>query len=278
MNKKIGFIGCGNMARAIIAGIVSSGLCAPENMIASNRTQPALDNIKEQYGIRTTTDNVQVAKEAEILFLCVKPNVFQVVIPQIKNEVRQDTLIVSIAAGQTIHTIEELFGGRDIKLVRVMPNTPALVGEAMSSISPNANVTKEETVMVKDIFDHVGKAEIVDEKLIDAVVGVSGSSPAYVYMFIEAMADAAVSGGMPRAQAYKFAAQAVLGSAKMVLETGKHPGELKDMVCSPGGTTIEAVCALEERGFRDAVIAGTKACIAKSKEMSKENDERDRDY
>jgi pyrroline-5-carboxylate reductase len=267
LKKKIGFIGCGNMAQAIICGIVKAGLYDAEDIVVSNRTEPALEQIKEKYGIHGTTDNCQVAQTADILFLCIKPNVFGTVIPQIKDVVRKDTLIVSIAAGQTIHGIEEMFG-TGIKLIRVMPNTPALVGEAMSSISPNACVSQEEAEEVKNIFDHLGRAEIVDEKLIDAVVGVSGSSPAYVYMFIEAMADAAVAGGMPRTQAYRFAAQSVLGAAKMVLESGKHPGELKDMVCSPGGTTIDAVCALEAHGFRNAVIAGTSACIEKSREMS----------
>ena len=149
-----------------------------------------------------------------------------------------------------------------------MPNTPAMVGEGMTAVCPNANVTEEELAYVLDILNAFGKTEVVSEHLMDAVVSVSGSSPAYVFMMIEAMADAAVADGMPRAQAYKFAAQTVYGSAKMVLETGKHPGELKDMVCSPGGTTIDAVCALEAHGFRDAVIAGTSACIRKSREMS----------
>ena len=148
-----------------------------------------------------------------------------------------------------------------------MPNTPAMVQEAMSAITPNEHITEEETKMVVSLFESFGKAEIVPESLMDAVVGVSGSSPAYVYMFIEAMADAAVNDGMPRAQAYKFAAQSVLGAAKMVLETGKHPGELKDMVCSPGGTTIEGLAALEENGFRGAIIKACDANFEKNKKL-----------
>ena len=150
-----------------------------------------------------------------------------------------------------------------------MPNTPAMVGEAMSALCPNENVTDDEVCVVKEIFESFGVAEVVSEALIDAVIGISGSSPAYVYMFIEAMADAAVIGGMPRAKAYTFAAQAVLGSAKMVLETGIHPGQLKDMVCSPGGTTIEAVAELERQGMRSAVIEAVKVCMDKSRKMSK---------
>ena len=153
-----------------------------------------------------------------------------------------------------------------------MPNTPAMVQEAMSAITPNEHITEEENKMVVSLFESFGKAEIVPESLMDAVVGVSGSSPAYVYMFIEAMADAAVNDGMPRAQAYKFAAQSVLGAAKMVLETGKHPGELKDAVCSPAGTTIAAVAKLEEGSFRSTVIAAQNACSEKSRAMSKLSD------
>ncbi len=149
-----------------------------------------------------------------------------------------------------------------------MPNTPALVNEGMSAICKNKNITDQELNTIKTIFDSFGKSEIVEEYLIDAVIGVSGSAPAYVFMFIEAMADGAVAAGMPRYQAYKFASQAVMGSAKMVLESGKHPGELKDMVCSPGGTTIEAVKTLEAEGLRNSVIKGIEACIAKSKEMN----------
>ena len=189
-------------------------------------------------------------------------------IPQIAPHVKSSCIIVSIAAGKTIAAIEKAFG-KEIKLVRAMPNTPALVGEAMSALCVNAHITEAELSEVQAIFNSFGKAEVVPESLIDAVVGVSGSSPAYVYLFIEAMADAAVADGMPRAQAYKFAAQSVLGSAKMVLETGTHPGALKDAVCSPGGTTIEAVAVLEEKGLRNSVITAQRACVQKSKDMSK---------
>ena len=162
-------------------------------------------------------------------------------------------LVLSIAAGVTLDQLARALG-HDRKIVRAMPNTPSLVNAGMTSVTPNALVTPEDVADVLNIFRCFGEAEVIAESMIHPVVGVSGSAPAYVFMFLEAMADAAVLGGMPRAQAYKFAAQAVMGSAKMVLETGKHPGELKDMVCSPGGTTIEAVRVLEERGFRSAVV------------------------
>lgn len=266
LGETIGFIGCGNMGSAMIGGIVGSGLIPANNVIASARSKDTLDNMKETYKIEVTKDNTKVAEKADILFLAVKPNMYEDVISQIRDCVKKEALIVSIAAGQTIAGIEALFA-HPIKLVRAMPNTPAMVLESMSALTPNAKVSPEELKKVITIFNSFGKCEVISEKLMDAVTGVSGSSPAYVYMFIEAMADAAVFDGMPRAQAYKFAAQSVLGAAKMVLETGKHPGELKDAVCSPGGTTIEAVKVLEEKGFRAAVMEAIGACVEKSKNL-----------
>ncbi|MDE7435143.1 MAG: pyrroline-5-carboxylate reductase [Lachnospiraceae bacterium] len=271
LQKKIGFIGGGNMGSAMIGGIISSGLVPPENLIVSARTQETLDRLSARYGIRTTLDNNQAAAESDILFLAVKPNLYESVIKSIRDTVSEQQIIVSIAAGQTLSRIESLFN-KQAKLVRTMPNTPAMVLEAMSAVTPNEQMTEEDTQLILSIFRCFGRAEIVPESLMDAVVGVSGSSPAYVYMFIEAMADAAVQDGMPRAQAYTFAAQSVLGAAKMVLETGRHPGELKDAVCSPGGTTIAAVAKLEEQGLRNTVIAAQNTCSEKSRQMSKSSD------
>ena len=202
----------------------------------------------------------------EILILAVKPQFLEEVIEQIKDVVKPETIVVSIAAGRTMEWIEARFG-RKLKLVRCMPNTPALVGEGCTGICANDQVTEEELAIVVGLMESFGLASVVTEKMMDVVVGVSGSSPAYVFLFIEAMADEAVAEGMPRAQAYQFAAQSVLGSAKMVLETGKHPGELKDMVCSPAGTTIQAVKVLEEKGMRASVMDAMEACIQKSRNM-----------
>ena len=268
MQQKIGFIGGGNMGGAIISGIRKANLVENNALMVADKSKEALTRLKEQYEVLTTFDNKEVASFADILFLAVKPNLFPDVIAEIKDVIKDDIVIVSIAAGKTIKEIENTFG-KTIKLVRTMPNTPAMVLEGMSALCPNAFVSDEEVAVVKEIFESFGKAEVIKEELIDAVIGVSGSSPAYVYMFIEAMADAAVMGGMPRKQAYTFSAQAVLGSAKMVLETGIHPGELKDMVCSPAGTTISAVAELEKQGMRSAVIEAVKACMDKSKAMSK---------
>lgn len=268
MNKKIGFIGSGNMGGAMIGGIIQSGLTAKENIYVSDVNKESLQRVNDRYGVHTTTDNTEVAKTCDIIVLSVKPYLYPIVIKEIKDHVKDDVIIVVIAAGQSSAVVKELFE-RDIKVVKTMPNTPALVGEGMAAIAPASNVTPEETAEITAIFNSFGKSEIVPEHLMDAVTAVSGSSPAYVYMFIEAMADAAVLEGMPRAQAYKFAAQSVLGSAKMVLETGMHPGELKDMVCSPGGTTIAAVAKMEETGLRNSVMQGMKACADKSRDMSK---------
>ncbi|MBU3204124.1 pyrroline-5-carboxylate reductase [Clostridium algidicarnis] len=267
MKKTIGFIGCGNMGLAMVGGIIKSNIVSSDSIIVGDLNEKSLKAAKEKYNINTTTDNNEVAKISDILILSVKPNLYKVIINQIKDVVKEEVIIVTIAAGKDIKGTEETFGRR-LKVIRVMPNTPALVGEGMSAICPNDIVTKEELEYMVTIFESFGKAEIVGEKLMDVVTAVSGSAPAYVYMFIEAMADAAVLDGMPRNQAYKFAAQAVYGSAKMVLETGMHPGALKDMVCSPGGTTIEAVATLEEKGLRTAVISAMRNCTKKSIEMS----------
>lgn len=269
-NKEIGFIGAGNMGSAMIGGICNSGLVSPDQILVSAHSAATTERIHDTYGVRTTLFNEEVAAKSDILFIAIKPYQFANVLPAIASSLKKNCILVSVAAVQSIAAIESLLGA-DIKLVRAMPNTPALVGESMSAICCNDNVSEEELSLVKQLFECFGKAEIVTESMIDAVIGVAGSSPAYVYMFIEAMADAAVADGMPRAMAYKFAAQSVLGAARMVLETGKHPGELKDAVCSPGGTTIEAVASLEAGGFRDAVITAQRVCVQKSKDMTKKN-------
>ena len=264
---KIGFIGLGNMATAMIGGMLQKGIAVPEDIIGSSKTETTAEKVKTKFRITTTTDNKTVAEQADILFLAVKPVFFPEVIAQIRERVAADTLVISIAAGRTLGYLREAFDRPELKLIRCMPNTPALVLEGCTGVCVGDNVTEEETEQVLTLLRSFGVASVVPERLMDVVVGVSGSSPAYVFMFIEAMADEAVAAGMPRKQAYEFAAQSVLGSARMVLETGKHPGELKDMVCSPGGTTIQAVKVLEEKGMRAAVMDAMDACIEKSRSM-----------
>ena len=262
---RLGFIGAGNMAQAIIGGIIKNGLVDKAEIIASAATQKTIDKVKSEYGINVTLDNREVAK-ADILFLAVKPVYYQSVIEEIRDIKTEGQIIVTIAAGKSLEWVAEAYGD-ERKIIRTMPNTPALVGEGITAVCPNENISDEELSEVCKLLNSFGKAEVIKESMMDAVVAVSGSSPAYVFMFIEAMADATVAEGMPRAQAYQFAAQSVLGSAKMVLDTGKHPGELKDMVCSPAGTTIEAVRTLEKTGFRSSVMECMKACADKSRSM-----------
>ena len=263
---KLGFIGTGNMASAIMGGIIKNQIIPANEIIGADVMEAGRKRVKEQFGIQVTADNHEVVRNSDVVILSVKPQFYAEVIAEIKDEVREDQIIITIAPGKTLAWLKEQFG-KNVKIVRTMPNTPALVGEGMTAACPNEYMTKEEITYVLTLLESFGRVEIIPERLMDTVVSVSGSSPAYVFMFIEAMADAAVSGGMPRAQAYQFAAQAVLGSAKMVLETGKHPGELKDMVCSPAGTTIEAVRVLEEKGFRSSVIEAMKTCEEISKNM-----------
>lgn len=263
---KLGFIGTGNMATAMMGGILANGLAKADEVIGADPSEAGRNRVQEKYGIHVTDDNKTAAGQADILVLSVKPQFYADVIEGIKDVITDRHLIITIAPGKTLAWVEEQFG-KPVKIIRTMPNTPAMVGEGMTAVCKNKYVTEEEMEEALKILGSFGKTEVIPECLMDAVVSVSGSSPAYVFVLIEAMADAAVSGGMPRAQAYKFAAQAVMGSAKMVLETGKHPAELKDMVCSPAGTTIEAVRVLEERGFRSAVIEAMKICEEISKSL-----------
>lgn len=263
---KLGFIGTGNMASAIMGGIIKNQIIPAEEIIGADLFAPGRERAKAQFGIHVTDSNKEVVEKADVIVLSVKPQFYADVIHEIRDDIRAAQIVITIAPGKTLAWLAEQFG-KDVKLVRTMPNTPAMVGAGMTAACPNEHMTEEETAYVRTLLESFSRVEIVPERLMDTVVSVSGSSPAYVFMLIEAMADAAVSGGMPRPQAYQFAAQAVLGSAKMVLETGKHPGELKDMVCSPAGTTIEAVRVLEERGFRSAVFEAMKVCEEMSKGM-----------
>jgi len=263
---KLGFIGTGNMASAIMGGVIKNEIIRADEIIGSDLFAPGREKVKNQFGIHVTESNKEVVEKAEVIVLSVKPQFYADVIAEIKDIIKANQIVITIAPGKTLAWLEEQFG-KAVKIVRTMPNTPAMVGAGMTAAVPNQYLTKEEIAYVVTLLESFGKVEIVAERLMDVVVSTSGSSPAYVYIMIEAMADAAVSGGMPRAQAYQFAAQAVLGSAKMVLESGMHPGALKDMVCSPAGTTIEAVRTLEERGFRSAIFEAMKVCEEKSKNM-----------
>lgn len=266
MNMKIGMIGCGNMGTAMLQGITASKKALPQDIMVSCRTATTLAEKQMTYGVQITGDNRKAAAFADVLFLAVKPQFYESVIAEIRETVTEGQTIVSIAPGKTLAWLTQQFE-KPVKIIRAMPNTPAMVGSGMMGMCANDAVTAEEMAQVKDLCSCFSETEVVPEPLMDVVTAVSGSSPAYVFMFIEAMADAAVAGGMPRAQAYRFASNAVLGSARMVLETGMHPGELKDMVCSPGGTTIQAVRVLEEKGMRSSVFEAMMRCLDSARGM-----------
>ena len=263
---RLGFIGCGNMARAIMQGIIAKGLVAPEEILGSNTTTERANETHELLGIQTTTDNTQVAGQSDIVFLCVKPQQYESVITEIADHLHERQILVSIAPGKTLAWLGETVG-HPAKIVRVMPNTPALVGEGMTTFCVGDLVSPDEARIIKELLESFGLAIELKESLMDAASAVGGSAPAYVYMFIEALADGGVAEGLPRDQAIALAAQTVLGSAKMVLGTDKHPGQLKDEVCSPGGSTIVGVNVLEEGAFRGTVMDAIQACAAKARSL-----------
>ena len=258
---KTGFIGTGNMGYAILKGLLK--IYSQDELMITDANKDKRKQVSQETGVDAAEDNETLAKSVKYIVLAVKPQYYGAVLKDIAPVVTKEQVIISIAPGITIDDLKKELGD-DKRIVRAMPNTPALIGEGMTGVCYDRQLfTEEEEKEIHTFFSSFGKMRIVEERLINAVVCVSGSSPAYVYMFIEALADSAVKYGLPRDTAYEMAAQAVAGSAKMVLETGKHPGELKDAVCSPGGTTIAAVSALEEAGFRSAVIKAADACFEK---------------
>lgn len=264
--KTIGFIGCGNMGKAMVEGIMKASLVDGDHMIVSNAHPERLQELSSKYDDFYISDNCSVAKNSDLLILAVKPYMYKQIIEEIIDVRKKDGVVIAIAAGICLQDLYDMFQA-PIKAVKAMPNTPAMVGEAMSAVAFGDHLSEDEKEDVMNIFNSFGRCIEVQESMMEAVTVVSGSSPAYLFMILEAMADGAVMEGMPRKDAYIFAAQAMLGSAKMVLETGKHPGELKDMVCSPGGTTIAAVAKLEACGLRSALLEGMCACANKSRSM-----------
>lgn len=268
MKNIIGFIGCGNMAKAMIGGLVKSDLFKPENILCYDPTESARTHVAEEFGVTVMQSNAQVAEKADYLVLAVKPFLYYKVMEEIADSIKPSVIVVSIAVGVNFTDIKDQLG-KEVKVIRTQPSTPAFVGESDSTLCPDQHMTPEDIADIVTIFESFGKAEIISEKLMDVVPGIASSAPAYTMLLIEAMADAGVLHGFPRDQAYRLSAQAVYGAAKLVLESGEHPGKLKDQICTPGGTTIEAVRVLEAKGFRDAVISAVDACAKKSLAMSK---------
>ncbi len=257
-----GFIGAGNMGYPMLKAAIQT--FGDKDVVYTDASPERNTYVGQDTGIPALTNNIEIVKNCKYLVLAVKPQFFPVVLEEIKEHVTSEQVVISIAAGITIANIKEQLG-EQTRIVRAMPNTPAMVLKGMTGICFSDNVfTKDEKEVIDQFFSSFGKYEVFDEKLMNAVICANGSSPAYVYMFIEALADSVVSYGLPRDKAYVLAAQTVLGAAAMVLETGEHPGKLKDNVCSPSGTTIAAVKALEEHGFRNAIMKASDACYAKA--------------
>lgn len=253
------------MASAIIGGLISAGYISGENIFVSDKNTDKIKYFKDK-GVHATDDNTETVKNADIVVFAVKPNVLPSALEEVKDRLN-GKITVSIAAGTTLAAIEKIIGS-DKCLIRVMPNTPAQVNCGMAVVCPNKNASKDDTKTVCDIFDAVGSSVVLDEKYINAATALHGSSPAYIYMLIDAMADSGVKYGIPKDVALKIVSKAVEGSAKMVSETGIHPSQLCDNVCSPGGTTIAAVCELERLGFKTALQQAIDACVEKAESMS----------
>lgn len=265
--KAVGFVGGGRMAEALISGMVTAKLYHPEQIQVADRDTIRLDHLKKQYGVQVALANDEVAATSEIIVLAVKPQVLDEVLRGIKSGVH-DQLVISVAAGVPIHRILGPLGGQ-ARVVRAMPNTPAMVGEGMTGLAVGPGVGPDEVTCARRIFESVGKVVPVEEHLMDAVTGLSGSGPAYIFLAIEAMADGGVKMGLPREVASLLAAQTVLGAARMVLETGHHPARLKDQVASPGGTTIAGLHRLEQGGLRAVLIDAVEAATKRSQELGR---------
>ena len=263
--EKIGFIGGGNMAEALIKGLLASGF-PKERIMASEPSEVRRDHMVDAYAIELTADNIEVIRKSELVVLAIKPQIVTEVLEEVAGHYSADKLIVSILAGTSCATIEKFFQGAP-RVVRVMPNTPALVGEGASAICRGHNASKEDLQLVKQLFESVGKVQIIDERQMDAVTGLSGSGPAYIYTVIEALADGGVREGLRRDVAHALAVQTVVGAALMVRETGVHPAILRDQVCSPGGTAITGVSTLEKKGLRTTLMEAVSAAAARSREL-----------
>ena len=263
----VGFIGAGNMAAAIIEGTIAKKAISAGNIYVYDVDSEKLHGLNQKLGVQIANSLTDLVTSADIVVLAVKPNIIGAVLQDIK-DIIGNTAVVSIAAGWSADMLKAVIGA-DKKVLRLMPNTPLMVGEGMTVFEVPHSVSDDEYTFIENIFSSIGRVAQAPEKLMDAVTAVSGSGPAYVFLFIEALADAGVLCGLPRAQAIELASQTVLGAAKMVLETGSHPGALKDAVCSPGGTTIEAVKSLENDGLRAAVINAAEKCAIKSRSMGK---------
>ncbi len=265
--KKIGFIGSGNMGEALVSGLVISGAAGPENIICSDVAEDLLESIRSKYGVRTTMDNVMVARESEIVIYAVKPQILGKVLKETASALDSSKLIISIAAGVPLAAIASGLQ-KELRLIRVMPNICAFVKESATAIAAGEYATKEDIKLARAIFDSVGKTVFIQENvLMDAFTGLSGSGPAYIFTIVDAMADAGVKMGLSRKDSLFLSTQTVLGAAKLLMESREHPGQLKDRVASPGGTAIVGIHTLEQGGLRTTLINAVEAASKRSKEL-----------
>ena len=262
--KKIGFIGAGNMGYPLLCGAVKC--FGEEQALFRCAFEEENERVAKKTGVECATSLHDLVSRSSCVVLAIKPQFFEEVLSEISEDVFEGQIFISLAPGITTNYLSEKLGPK-AKIIRTMPNTPAMVGEGLTVLCYGDGVTEEEKTVAKNIFQSVGTVQELEEKYLNSVIALTSSSPAYFFMMIEAMADGAVKAGLPRKISYEMAAQAMLGSAKMVLESGKHPGELKDMVCSPAGTTIEAVKALEETRFRGCILAAMDACTERANNL-----------
>lgn len=268
LKERIGFIGGGKMAEALAKGIINASLSSVDKIIASDVDKKRCQILEKDTGIKTTQENKKITSESDIIILAVKPNIIGSILKELRNDITPRHLVVSIAAGIPLDFIESALN-KGCRVVRVMPNTPCLVGETAAGYALGKAATRDDGKLVGEILNAVGKSYLLEEKHLDAVTGLSGSGPAFVYTVIEALSDGGVKMGLPRDISTKLAAQTVFGSAKMVLETGMHTGELRDFVTSPGGTTIAGLHALEKGSIRNALIDAVETATKKSKRLGR---------
>jgi pyrroline-5-carboxylate reductase len=266
-DKIIAFIGTGNMGDALVSGLINSGSSKPKNIICSDVRKDRLDKIKSRYKVRTTTSNLKAVAEADIVIYAVKPQLMAAVLTETKSKLDMSKLVISIAAGVPLAAMESCID-KDLRLIRVMPNIAAAVKEAASAIAAGDHATKEDVNLAMEIFNSIGKCIFLKENyLMDAITGLSGSGPAYIFLIVDALADAGVKMGLSRQDSLFLAAQTVLGAAKLLMETQEHPGQLKDKVTSPGGTAIAGLATLESGGLRTTLINAVEAATNRSKEL-----------
>lgn len=266
-DKKIAIIGTGNMGEALVSGLLGSGSSKPKNIICTDVRQHKLDDIKSKYKVRTTTSNLKAVAEADIIIYAVKPQIMAATLTETAAKLDMSKLVISIAAGVPLAAMESCIS-KDLRLIRVMPNIAAFVKEAASAIAAGAHATKEDVSLAMEIFNSIGKCIFLKENyLMDAITGLSGSGPAYIFLIVDALADAGVKMGLARQDSLFLAAQTVLGAAKLLIETQEHPGQLKDKVTSPGGTAIAGLATLESGGLRTTLINAVEAATNRSKEL-----------